>query len=95
MEVTDFSHHRRVCPGVHLAEKSLYIVVTRTLWGFNITKKIGRDGSVIEPNQVMMPGFLSVPEMFECDITCRSQQHEKLIRKSYEAAMKEGLKYRN
>ncbi|KAL3426703.1 cytochrome P450 oxidoreductase [Phlyctema vagabunda] len=29
---------RRVCPGVHVAERSLYINIVRTLWGFDINK---------------------------------------------------------
>ncbi|KAJ9132445.1 Cytochrome P450 [Pleurostoma richardsiae] len=85
---------RRVCPGVHLAEKSLFIVITRTLWGFTISKKKSLDGSVIEPVTKMMEGFLSVPEPFDCDISVRSPAHEKLIRESYESAERNGLHYR-
>ena len=32
---------RRVCPGVHVAEASLFIVVSRVLWGFDIGPKEG------------------------------------------------------
>lgn len=85
--------HRRACPGVHLAEKSLFIVISRTLWGFNIQKKKGADGSLVEPTTKMMPGFLSVPEPFECDIICRSQAHERIIKSTFDEAMNEGLNY--
>ncbi len=32
---------RRVSPGVHIAEASLFIVVSRVLWGFDIGPKEG------------------------------------------------------
>ena len=32
---------RRVCPGVHVAEASLFIVISRILWGFCIKPKPG------------------------------------------------------
>ncbi|KXJ87807.1 cytochrome P450 [Microdochium bolleyi] len=86
---------RRVCPGVHLAERSLFIVMARTLWGFNITKSTRADGSIIEPTTKMVPGFFSSPEEFECDITVRSSAHEKVIRESFSAAQDEGLHYRS
>ena len=43
----------------------------------------------------MMPGFLSVPEPFECDITCRSPEREKLVRAAFAEAEAEGLNYRD
>ncbi|KAH8721676.1 cytochrome P450 [Ilyonectria robusta] len=86
---------RRVCPGVHLAEKSLFIVIARMLWGFNISKKRAADGSFIEPTTKMFPGFLSVPEPFECDITCRSPAHETLMRAAFNDTLSEDLNFRS
>ncbi|KAJ3540330.1 hypothetical protein NM208_g5116 [Fusarium decemcellulare] len=84
---------RRACPGVHLAEKSLFIVISRTLWGFNIEKKKGPGGSVVEPTTRMMPGFLSVPLPFECEITCRSDQHREIIETEFKNINFEHLEY--
>lgn len=80
---------RRVCPGVHVAERSLYINIVRTLWGFNIKKPISADGQVKEPITTMVRGLLSVPELFEADIIVRSPEHEKIIRASFRDAMAE------
>lgn len=77
-----------------MAEKSLFIVISRIVWGFEIRKKRDTDGNVVEPATKMMPGFLSVPEMFECDITCRSAEREKVIRAASLQAEKDGLHYR-
>ena len=32
---------RRLCPGLHVAEASLFIVISRILWGFHIRPKPG------------------------------------------------------
>lgn len=42
----------------------------------------------------MMPGFLSVPEPFECDIVCRSDAHKRVIKAAFETADLEDLNYR-
>lgn len=84
---------RRICPGVHVAERSLYINISRVLWGFNISKKVGPDGKVIEPTQAMVRGFMSVPEEFECDILPRSEKHAALMRDEFRKAEKEGVKF--
>lgn len=84
---------RRACPGVHVAERSLYINISRVLWGFNISKKKGLDGKLIEPTQAMVRGFMSVPEPFECDITPRSERHARIIRDAFRDAEKEGINF--
>ncbi|OAG38046.1 hypothetical protein AYO21_07768 [Fonsecaea monophora] len=81
---------RRVCPGVHVAEKSLFLNIARVLWAFNISKKIAKDGSVIEPNIAMVPGWMTIPQPFECDITVRSEKKAALINKIW-AETKETL----
>lgn len=84
---------RRVCPGVHVAERSLFINVSRVLWGFNIAKKKGPDGKLMEPTQEMVKGFFSVPIPFECEITPRSEKHAKLMREEFAKAEKAGVKF--
>ena len=76
---------RRVCPGVHVAEKSLFINIARLIWGFTIKKKVV-NGEVIEPDTKMVPGWLSIPGPFECDIKVRSKKHEEIIRGEWAAA---------
>lgn len=81
---------RRVCPGVHVAERSLFINIVRTLWGFNIENALDKQGNIIEPVTAMAPGFLSVPEPFKASIKVRSTQHEKQIREAFAKAEAEG-----
>jgi cytochrome P450 len=79
---------RRVCPGVHVAEKSLFLNIARVLWAFNISKKVGKDGKVIEPNTAMVPGWMTIPQPFECDITPRSEKKAAMITQIWEETKK-------
>lgn len=79
---------RRVCPGVHVAERSLYINIARVLWGFDIRKKKDADGAIIEPDMAMVRGFLSVPKAFECEIVPRTPEHATKIKEEFAEAQK-------
>ena len=82
---------RRVCPGVRVAERSLYINIVRTLWGSNIHKKRRLDGNPVELEQAMIRRFLSIPKPFECEITGRSPQRAQVIREAFAKAEEEGI----
>lgn len=82
---------RRVCPGVHVAERSLFINIVRVIWGFNINKAKGPDGRLIEPTTAMVPGFLSIPEPFDCEFVPRSARHDKIIREEFTKAEAIGI----
>lgn len=71
----------------------MYINISRVLWGFNISKKKGPDGKLIEPTQEMIKGFFSVPIPFECEITPRSAKHEGIMREEFTKAEKEGIDF--
>lgn len=83
---------RRVCPGVHVAEHSLYINIVRVLWGFNILPEIDEVGDFVEPNTNLVPGFLTVPQPFGARFEARSPKHANVIQESFKAAEKEGIK---
>ncbi|KAK5045107.1 hypothetical protein LTR84_010255 [Exophiala bonariae] len=80
---------RRICPGVHVAEKSLYLNIARVMWAFNIAKKVDTSGNVIEPNSAMVPGWMTIPQPFECEITVRSDKKKALITKIWDEAKRE------
>jgi cytochrome P450 len=81
---------RRVCPGIHVAEKSLYINIVRTLWGFDIRRSKGADGKLEDLDTTMVRGFLSVPVKYRCDLSPRSAKHAAVIRESFKQAQKVG-----
>lgn len=82
---------RRVCPGVHVAEKSLYINIVRTLWGFDIRRSKGPDGKLEELDLTFVRGFLSVPKKYPCDLSPRSAKHAAVIRETFKRAEQDGF----
>jgi hypothetical protein len=70
---------------VHVAEKSLYLNISRIVWGFNISKKIV-DGKPLDPGSKMVPGWMTIPQPFDCAISVRSARHAKLIEKIWKEA---------
>ncbi|KAI1622014.1 cytochrome P450 [Exophiala viscosa] len=80
---------RRICPGVHVAEKSLYLNIARVLWAFDIAKKVGSDGKIVEPDASMVPGWMTIPVPFECDIRVRDEKKKALIDQIWKEAKKE------
>ena len=81
------------CPGVHVAEESLHLNVSRVLRAFNTSKKVDKDGKVMEPNGAMISGWIAIPQPFESDIKIRSEEKKDLITKIWEET-KKGLESR-
>jgi hypothetical protein len=84
-----FSQGRRICPGKKLAENSLFISVTRILWGFDISKAIDPStGLAVEYNTfAYTDGFNSKPQPFQCCIKPRSAEIREAI--EYDAVLGE------
>ncbi|KAJ7776053.1 cytochrome P450 [Mycena maculata] len=74
-----FGFGRRICPGRHMANSSLWITIASILATFEITKAIEEDGEIIEPSYKFTPELVSVPLPFKCSIRPRSQDAVTLI----------------
>ncbi|KEF54941.1 uncharacterized protein A1O9_09384 [Exophiala aquamarina CBS 119918] len=86
---------RRICPGMHVAERSLYLNVARLLWGFDIRHAKGENGAKVHVDATLnnlLPGSMSAPRPFQCDIRPRSSLHEKVMRQEWKVAQEEGLR---
>jgi hypothetical protein len=68
---------RRICPGRHVAEDTVWIACASLL----ATMKIGADGAA-PPLAKFASGIIAIPEAFECDIRPRSAQAEALVREA-------------
>ncbi|EMD40149.1 hypothetical protein CERSUDRAFT_63625 [Gelatoporia subvermispora B] len=77
--VAAFGAGRRICPGRHFSDLSLYINVAYILHTFDITPAIDAKGRAILPEPKMTSGMLSNPMPFECTIKPRGAWAEKLI----------------
>jgi cytochrome P450 len=76
-----FGAGRRVCPGMHVAERSLFLGVARMLWAFKFEPKLGAEGKPILPDpDQLTQGFVCQPEAFPVKITARSKERgEKVV----------------
>ncbi|KAH7351469.1 putative cytochrome P450, partial [Pyrenochaeta sp. MPI-SDFR-AT-0127] len=79
-----FGAGRRVCPGFHVAQRGLFMAISRMLWAFEF-KRI--DGEKIVQDAVT-DGFIVRPVDYGCIITPRSQDRVELIRREWETAQK-------
>ena len=64
-----FGGGRRICPGLRVAERSLFINIARILWGFDISHAEDEDGNIIPVDFTtggLMPGALSNSKPFKC-----------------------------
>jgi|SRR5271156_3006224 len=69
-----FGGGRRICPGMHVAEKSMYINIARTLWGFDIDFKRDENGEKIPVDFTLTtglnPGSNTSPKPFASGASC-------------------------
>ncbi|KAH9899373.1 O-methylsterigmatocystin oxidoreductase [Cubamyces lactineus] len=75
-----FGFGRRICPGRHFADASMFIIVSSVLHAFDIAPPLGEDGKPVRLEAKMTADLLlSYPEPFKCRITPRSPKAEALV----------------
>lgn len=70
---------RRVCPGRHLADASVWLAVATVLASFTIARPKDHMGNDIVPSGEMTSGAVSSPAPFACVITPRSATAQETI----------------
>ncbi|KAI0355429.1 CyP450 monooxygenase [Trametes cingulata] len=75
-----FGNGRRICPGRHFADASLFIIVASVLHALKIEPPLDESGKPVhvEP-KVTRDRILSYPEPFKCRIKARTAQAEVLV----------------
>ncbi|KAF9238508.1 cytochrome P450 [Melanogaster broomeanus] len=73
-----FGFGRRICPGKHLAEQSLWAVIVSVLATLHIAKAKSEFGEEIDVKPEFTPGVTTAPKHFVCSITARSPSAERL-----------------
>ncbi|KZT37262.1 cytochrome P450 [Sistotremastrum suecicum HHB10207 ss-3] len=74
-----FGFGRRLCPGMHVAEASIFLTLSSILATFNIVKSKAATGEEITPALQFTGGSISRPEEFRCTIVPRSDVATDLI----------------
>ncbi|KZT72683.1 cytochrome P450 [Daedalea quercina L-15889] len=69
---------RRICPGMYLADATVFLAVAMSLAVFDI-RKPAADGVEMQPNVEFTSGVISHPPPFKCSIKPRSAKAETLI----------------
>ncbi|EIN12999.1 cytochrome P450 [Punctularia strigosozonata HHB-11173 SS5] len=78
-ETMIFGFGRRACPGVYMANNSIFLGVTSILATFNIFKACDSSGKEIKPEVRFARAIVAHPEEFQCSITPRSDAAIRLI----------------
>ncbi|RPD62673.1 CyP450 monooxygenase [Lentinus tigrinus ALCF2SS1-7] len=74
-----FGFGRRICPGRHFAEASMFVYVAMVLHVFDISPPLDAEGKPIQVQPKMTNGVVSYPEDCRCTITPRSTWAKELI----------------
>jgi cytochrome P450 len=79
---------RRLCPGIHLAERNLFLGIAKLLWAFDI--KPGKDSDVdVDPVTAYSEGFLTCAHPYGCEVEVRSEGRKETILREFKRAEEE------
>ncbi|GIJ81524.1 hypothetical protein Asppvi_000023 [Aspergillus pseudoviridinutans] len=84
-----FGFGRRICPGMNIAERSLYILPARIMWACRITKaKDERGADITPPLYNYTTGFNTQPKPFPFHLEARSEKRKIAVKEAWEEAQK-------
>ncbi|KAJ5392311.1 hypothetical protein N7509_007801 [Penicillium cosmopolitanum] len=87
---SSFDFGRRICPGMNIAERSLYILSARIMWACRITKAKTADGvDITPPSYDYTTGFNAQPKPFLFHLEARSEQRHLAVEEAWREAEKE------
>ncbi|KAF2205971.1 m-hydroxybenzyl alcohol hydroxylase [Delitschia confertaspora ATCC 74209] len=74
---------RRICPGIHLAERNLFIAVAKLLWAFEFHKKGVNDASAETGTS---QGFMQCVKDYNAEIIVRGEERRRTLLREHEKA---------
>nr|BED43007.1 cytochrome P450 monooxygenase [Trametes versicolor] len=74
-----FGYGRRICPGLHFAESSLFLTLSSVLHTLSVTPQLDAAEKPQRPKIKMTTGVISYPEHFKCVIRPRASWAGALI----------------
>ena len=69
---------RRLCPGIHLAERNLFVGMAKILWAFTLNEKAGVAPLDVDPQTGYSEGFLHCAKPFACNVKIRGQDDAEM-----------------
>lgn len=80
---TSFGFGRRICPGLIVAERSLFIETAMLMWACRVGKKYDDDGAVIAvPWYDYKPGVNTGPKGFQFVLNVRDKKKAQMLREA-------------
>ncbi|KAJ4213019.1 hypothetical protein NW759_011280 [Fusarium solani] len=84
-----FGAGRRLCQGIHIAERSLFLAISRFFWGFNFLPVKDEHGNSVQYDAEDLVGGITVqPADFPAVIEARSKRRAEIIRKEAQESEK-------
>ncbi|KAF6790296.1 cytochrome P450 2D18 [Colletotrichum sojae] len=77
---------RRMCVGIHLAERTQWRILAQMLWAFKIERDVGPDGELAELDTSFNnyeEGFLYAPKDCKVRFVPRSEKHVEVVRRTF------------
>ncbi|KAK1480709.1 hypothetical protein CTAM01_14271 [Colletotrichum tamarilloi] len=90
----DFGGGRRICPGMHLAENSLFITLAKILWAFKIEPALDPNGKELPidlSDEAYEPGINTLPKPFKVRFTSRNNRRAEVLKSEWFQAEREGF----
>ncbi|KAI0522073.1 cytochrome P450 [Xylaria bambusicola] len=80
-----FGAGRRLCQGIHIADRNLFLAISRLLWAFDFRRPIDKStGKEIIPDmEDLTEGLLVCPNAFRADIKPRSSLKADIVRSEW------------
>ncbi|KAF8531833.1 cytochrome P450 [Gautieria morchelliformis] len=90
-----FGAGRRICPGIHLVQNSIFIITMKLLWGFNFAEAVDKSTNAAIKVDIhdYLNGLLLGPSPFQCRIEVRSAKHAELIESEFSRAKPSFVSY--
>lgn len=88
-----FGGGRRICPGMHLAENSLFILLAKILWAFEIRAPLktgGEEEDLDVSDNAYEPGVNTLPKPYRIRFIPRSAKRLEVLEKEWAKAKVEG-----
>jgi cytochrome P450 len=80
-----FGAGRRLCQGMHIAERSLYLAISRLLWAFEFDPASDAEGKVVMPDaDDLTEGMLVQPRPFLAKIVPRDEMKAALVKEEWD-----------
>lgn len=86
---SNYGAGRRICPGMHLAERNMWRIAAKMLWAFEFSEPLDPMTGAVVPldPHAYNPGILQAPLPFRVRITPRSEAHVAAIKRESAAAI--------